>query len=69
MRRGIIDETEDWLPIGGLEPGFDENKPPRTEELVGKELTFLFEVDRLWDGEVVDYHMAVDGLLECEEDS
>jgi len=46
MSRGIIDETEDWLPIGGLEPGFDENKPPRTEELVGKELEFLFETDR-----------------------
>ena len=46
MSRGIIDETEDWLPIGGLEPGFDENKPPRTEELGGKELTFLFEADR-----------------------
>jgi len=39
MSRGIIDETEDWLPIRGLEPGFDENKPPRTEELVGKELS------------------------------
>ena len=37
MNRGIIDETEDWLPIGGPEPGFDENNPPRTEELVGKE--------------------------------
>ncbi len=46
MKTGIIDETEDWLPIGGLEPGFDENKPPRTEELAGKELTFLFETDR-----------------------
>jgi len=46
MSRGIVDETEDWLPIGGLEPGFDENKPPRTGELVGKELEFLFEEDR-----------------------
>ncbi len=46
MSRGIIDETEDWLPIGGLEPGFDENKPPRTEDLAGNEITFLFETDR-----------------------
>lgn len=46
MKTGIVDETEAWLPIGGLEPGFDENKPPRTEDLGGKELTFLFDADR-----------------------
>jgi len=35
---------------------------------VGLEIT-ADTVDRLWDGEAMDYHMAVDGLLECEEDS
>jgi len=35
---------------------------------VGLEIT-SDTVDSLWDGEATDYHMAVDGLLECEEDS
>ena len=35
---------------------------------VGLEIT-ADTVDSLWDGEAIDYHMAVDGLLECEEDS
>ncbi len=26
-------------------------------------------VDSFWDGEAMDYHMAVDGLLACEGDS
>jgi hypothetical protein len=26
-------------------------------------------VDSLWDGEAMDYHMAVDGLSDCEDDS
>jgi hypothetical protein len=35
---------------------------------VGLEIT-ADTVDSLWDGEAIDYHMAVDGLLECEDDS
>ena len=45
MNTGIIDDTEEWLPIGGLEPGFDEYKLPPTDELVGKSLTFCFDTD------------------------
>jgi len=45
MKTGIVDETEAWLPIGGLEPGFDEYKPPATDELSGKDLTFRLGID------------------------
>jgi hypothetical protein len=45
MNTGIIDETEEWLPIGGLEPGFDEYKLPPTDELESKNLKFCFDTD------------------------
>jgi hypothetical protein len=35
---------------------------------VGLEIT-TDTVDSVWDGEAMDYHMAVDGLLDCENDS
>jgi hypothetical protein len=25
-------------------------------------------VDRFWNGEIMDLHMAVDGVLDCEDD-
>jgi hypothetical protein len=62
MKREIVDGTEAWLPIGGLEPGFDENKPPRTEELIGKELTFLFDSGRA----IVRYAFPDAGTLKWE---
>jgi hypothetical protein len=34
---------------------------------VGLELS-AHTVDRFWDGEVMDLHMAVDGVLDCEDD-
>ena len=47
MGTGRLDNTESWLPIGGLEPGFGEYKPEPTAELAGKELTFYFDRDNL----------------------
>jgi len=35
---------------------------------VGLEIT-ANTVDTFWDGEAIDYHMAVDGLLDCQENS
>jgi hypothetical protein len=51
MKIGIVDETEEWLPIGGLEPGFDEYKLPATDEIAGMELKFSFDVD----GSITNY--------------
>jgi len=45
METGGLDNAEYWLPIGSLEPGFNEYKPEPSAELAGKELTFYLEKD------------------------
>ena len=62
MKIGIIDETEEWLPIGGLEPGFDEYKLPPTDELVSKNLEFCFDTD----SSIINYVFHNDSSLAWE---
>lgn len=34
-----LSDTSTWLPLDGLEPGFDGNKPPTTDALDGRTIT------------------------------
>lgn len=51
MKPGDEQPAQEWLPIGGLEPGFDEHKPPATEALAGKQ----FDLHSDADGRTVRY--------------
>lgn len=42
QRRIDPDDTATWLPLDGLAPGFDTNKPPRSTALAGRDLTVAF---------------------------
>lgn len=38
-----LSDTSTWLPLEGLEPGFDENKPAPSRDLDGREFTVVGE--------------------------
>jgi hypothetical protein len=59
----VIPASPERIPING-EAGETLKEANRR---VGLELS-AHTVDRFWDGEVMDLHMAVDGVLDCEDD-
>lgn len=52
-------DTERWLPLDGLAPGFDEHRLPATDVLAGREVPLAFD-----GGATVRYRFADDGALD-----
>jgi hypothetical protein len=62
-RGKVIPARPERFPISG-EAG---ETLKEANQRVGLDLS-AHTVDRFWNGEIMDLHMAVDGVLDCEDD-